>query len=63
MKIKDIINVITDVKLDIELIEEISGASFGFYNCSYIPEEYTEKEVNNINTQYINGKRLLVIKF
>lgn len=62
MSVKDIITLITDVKLNIEIIEKISGASFGFYNCNYIPETYLTKEIKNINVQYINGKRLLVIE-
>lgn len=63
MSVKDLTGLITDFKLEIELIEEKSGASFGFYNCSYIPENFLTKEIKNVNVQYIGGKRLLVIKF
>lgn len=63
MSIKDIVCLITDVKLNIEIIEEKSGASFGFYNNEYIPLELLRKIALEINVQYVNGKRLLVIKF
>ena len=63
MNIKNIIDLIKDPKLNIEIIEKLSGASFGFYNNNYIPADFLEKQVLEINTQYVNGKRTLIIKF
>lgn len=63
MKIRDVINLIKDPKLNIEIIEKLSGASFGFYNNCYVPIDFLEKEIQEINVQYVDGKRLLVIKF
>ena len=63
MCIKDIVKLISDIKLDIEIIEKESGASFGFYNKDNVPTDFLVKEIKNINAQYINGQRLLVIKF
>lgn len=63
MYIQDIIGLIKDPKLNIEIIEKSSGASFGFYNNSYIPLNLLNKQVLEINTQYMNGKRILIIKF
>lgn len=64
MKIKDIIELINDVKLNIEIIEKNSGASFGIYtNKSVFQRELVEKYVKEINVQYIDGKRILIIKF
>lgn len=63
MSIKDIVCLITDVKLNIEIIEEKSGASFGFYDKRYVPTELLTKEVKGINVQYIDGKRLLILEF
>ena len=63
MKIRDIIKLIKDVKIYIEIIEKASGASFGFYNNCYVPIDFLEKEIQEINVQYVDGKRLLVIKF
>ena len=64
MKIKDIIGLITDTKLYFEIKEKASGSSFDFYTIkSYVSEELLEKQVIGINVQYINGKRLLIIKF
>lgn len=64
MKVKDILNLITDRHIYIELIEQNSGASFGIYtNKSIFQRELVEKNVKEINVQYIDGKRILIIKF
>lgn len=64
MKIKDILNLIKDTKIYIEIIEKNSGASFGIYtNKSVFQRELIEKNVKEINVQYIDGKRILIIKF
>ena len=63
MYIEDIIGLIKDPKINIEIIEKLSGASFGFYNNSYIPEDFLIQQVLEINVQYVNGKRTLIIKF
>lgn len=73
MKIKDILNLITDKHLYIELIEQDSGASFDILRANELKNlieqdktmytEFGEKTAKNINIQYVNGKRLLVIKF
>ena len=63
MYIKDIIGLIKDPKINIEIIEKLSGASFGFYNNNYIPADFLEKQILEINVQYVNGKRTLIIKF
>lgn len=63
MYIEDIIGLIKDVKLSIEIKERESGASFGFYNCEYVPLDFLTKKVIAINVQYVDGKRLLIIEF
>ena len=63
MNIKNIIDLIKDPKLNIEIIEKLSGASFGFYNNNYVPINLLNKQAIEINVQYVNGKRTLIIKF
>ena len=63
MYIEDIIGLIKDPKLNIEIIEKLSGASFGFYNNNYVPINLLNKQATEINVQYVNGKRTLIIKF
>ena len=63
MNIKNIIDLIKDPKLNIEIIEKLSGASFGFYNNNYVPLHFLGKQILEINVQYVNGKRTLIIKF
>lgn len=71
MKISDIVGLTKDTKVNIEIIEKASGASFGFYDNRYVPKEFMEKEVmainvqylrNSIDTPYINGKKILIIE-
>ena len=63
MYIEDIIGLIKDPKINIEIIEKLSGASFGFYTNKYVPIELLDKIAVEINVQYVNGKRCLIIKF
>ena len=63
MCIKDVTALIKDFKLDIEIKERESGASFGLYNCEYVPLDLLRKTAIEINVQYVNGKRLLILKF
>ena len=63
MYIEDIIGLIKDPKINIEIIEKLSGASFGFYNNKYVPINLLNKQALEINVQYVNGKRCLIIKF
>lgn len=63
MNIEDIVGLIKDSKLYIELIEEDSGASFGFYNNSCVPLDFLRKRVKSINANYYDNKRYLIIKF
>lgn len=63
MEIQDIVRLIKDPKINIEIIEKLSGASFGFYNNNYIPRDFLHKQILEINIQYVNGKRCLIIKF
>ena len=49
---------------DFEIIEEMSGASFGIYNNKdIVQEDLLEKEVVALSSQYVDGKRLIIIKF
>lgn len=60
MKIRDIIEKITDVKIYIEVKSEF--CHYGFYNKDSIKTSgYINALVDNINIQYYDGKRLLVI--
>ena len=63
MNIKNIIDLIKDPKINIEIVEKLSGASFGFYNNKYVPINLLNKQALEINVQYVNGKRTLIIKF
>lgn len=64
MKVKEIIRQITDPTLTIEIIEEKSGANFGFYTKKEIfyIDNLMKATIKNINVQYINNKRLLILK-
>ena len=63
MYIEDVIKLIKDSKLNIEIIERESRASFGFYRNNYVPLELLKKRIVAINVQYINGNRLLILEF
>lgn len=63
MCIKDIIGLIKDPKIVIEIVENGSKASFGFYDKNYVPTDFLVKEIVAINMQYVNGKRLLILEF
>lgn len=62
MKIKDIVGLIKDPKLTIEILSDSGGESYGFYNRC-VATELLNREVKEINVQYVNGERLLIIKF
>lgn len=62
MKIKDITGLIKDPKLTIEILADNGGESYGFYN-RYVATELLDREIKEINVQYVNGERLLIIKF
>ncbi len=65
MKVKDIIKKIDDLGLYIELIDNDTGASYGFYKKNDPLLVYDTRKKNatikRINTQYIKGKRLLIL--
>lgn len=66
MYIGDLIDLTTDTKVMFEIIEKSSGASFGFYTNSQIKNSIFYKNyyiLVAINTQYINGNRVLVLYF
>lgn len=65
MKIKDILKKIDDLGLYIEIIENESGASYGFFkkNDSLIVynNSLKNKNIKKINVQYFDNKRLLIL--
>ena len=65
MKVKDILKKIEDNNLYIELIDFESYSSLGFYTKNDPLLVYDNRRKNatikKINTQYIKGKRLLVL--
>ena len=65
MKVKDIIKKIDDFGLYIELIDNDTGASVGFYKKNDPLLVYDNRRKNQtikkINCQYIKGKRLLIL--
>lgn len=63
MRILDILDLVEDTKLSIEIIEKDSGASFNYYNKNTVPVELLRKKAIEINVQYFQGTRFLVIKF
>ena len=68
MYLSSLVGMIGDNKLYIELVEHYSRASFGFYTIDTIRESKFWKSDNDykiveINSQYFNGKRVLVLHF
>ena len=63
MKVKDLLKIISDVKLYIEFIDKQSYTSFGFYtkNDLIYNDKFNNYKIDNITTQYYDNKRLLVI--
>ena len=63
MKVKDILKKINDKKLYIEFIDNQTGASYGFYskNDLIYNDRFNNDTIKNINIQYIDNKRLLVL--
>lgn len=64
MKVKEIIRQIDDPKIHIEIIEKGSGANFGIYTKKeiFFNDNLTKKTIDNINIQYIDNKRILILK-
>lgn len=61
MKIRDITKLIQDTKLNIEIIDR-DFISYGFFDKDSIKQsKHINDTIDNINVQYIKGKRLLVI--
>lgn len=67
MYLSQLVGMIGDCKLYIELVELYSRASFGFYTTKTIRESQFWKGIDTkiveINCQYHNGKRILVLYF
>jgi hypothetical protein len=66
MYLSSLIGMIGDSKLYIEIKEKYSGASFGFYTKNDINnyfKNYGDKKIVEINSQYIDNKRVLVVYF
>jgi len=62
MKVKNVIDLVKDVKLYYEIIEEESGASFGeFWKSILEQSRFINYEVKKINFQYRNNKRFMII--
>ena len=65
MKIKDILKKVTDFGLYIEIINLESGASYGIFKKNDALLVYNNslknKNIQKINVQYINNKRILVL--
>ena len=63
MKVKDLLKIISDVKLYIEFIDKQSYASYGFYtkNDLIYNDKFNNYKIDKITTQYYDNKRLLVI--
>lgn len=65
MKIKDILKKVEDVGLYIEIIDIESGASKGIYKKNdallVYNNELKNKNIQKMNVQYINNKRILIL--
>lgn len=66
MKVKEIIRQIDDPKIYIEIKQTLKngGASFGIYTKKdlFYRDNLTKLTIKNINIQYFDGKRLLVLE-
>ena len=64
MKIKSILKLINDCKLYIEIKDKKTGASYGFFtkNDLIYNSKYNNYSIKAINSQYFQGKRLLVLE-
>lgn len=61
MKVIDLIKKINDYKLYIE-IRDKQFTHYGFYNKDEIKQsKYIKDTIDNINMQYVDNKRVLVI--
>lgn len=68
MYLSSLVGMISDSKLYIELVEHYSRASFGFYTkdtirASEFWKNDSDYKIVEINSQYFNGKRVLVLHF
>lgn len=65
MKVKDVLKKINDFGLYIEIIDVESGASYGIYKKNdallVYNNELKNKNIQKINVQYYQGKRLLML--
>lgn len=63
MKVKDIIKKITDSKIYIEFIDQQSFASYGFYTINDLKynDKFNNDIIKNINIQYIDNKRVILL--
>lgn len=65
MKVKDILKKINDLALYIEIIDVESGASYGIYKKNdallVYNNELKNKNIQKINVQYFNNKRILIL--
>ena len=63
MKVKDILKLINDTKLYIEIIDEQSGASYGFYNKNDLiyNDKFNNCKIKKISVQYFDSKRVLIL--
>ena len=66
MKVKEIIRQIDDPKIYIEIKQTAKngGASFGIYTKKdlFYRDNLTKLTIKNINIQYFDGKRLLILE-
>ena len=63
MKVKDLLKIISDVKLYIEFKDKQSYASYGFYTKSDLiyNDKFNNYKIDNITSQYIDKKRVIVV--
>ena len=66
MRVIDIVKRIKDVKVYIEVKYNLEngGGSFGFYtkNEIHYNDKISQMKVDNINVQYIDNKRVIVLE-
>lgn len=66
MKIKDLLKKVNDVKLYIEIKEKETGASYGIFTKNDALLVYNNslknRNIKGINSQYFDGKRLLILE-
>ena len=61
--VRDIAGLITDPKCYFEVLSADGGGSFGFHNSiNTVNQELQDRPVQSLNCQYVDGKRLIIIK-